>query len=126
MFYRLGVGQSTTKCRLRILLNQNRFMSRLEAAQVLGLDQNSSPKEIKNAYIKLAKLYHPDSKVNFHHKSQANIHLSHSNFQTGCDKRFRRVQTANEVLLQGIKPRNTVDNEAMNEAYKSTGTVLQT
>ena len=69
MFYRLGVGQSTTKCRLKIILNQNRFMSRLEAAQVLGVDQNSSPKEIKNAYIELAKLYHPDSKVNFHHKS---------------------------------------------------------
>lgn len=65
MFYRLEIGQSITKCRLRIIVNQNRFMSRLEATQILGIDQNSSPKEIKNAYIQLAKIYHPDSKVKF-------------------------------------------------------------
>ena len=34
------------------------------------------------------------------------------------------MQTANEVLLRGsvIKSRNTVDNDAMNEVYKNTGT----
>jgi len=80
-------------------------MTRLEATQILGIEQNSSRKEIKKAYIELAKLYHPDSK-------------------TGCDKRFRQVQAANEVLLRGsvIKSRNTVDNDAMNEVYKNTGT----
>ena len=45
-------------------------------------------------------------------------------FQTGCDKRFRQVQTANEVLLRGsvTGTPNTVDNEAMNEVYKNTRT----
>ena len=119
MFYRLEIGQGITKCRLRIILSQNRFMTRLEATQILGIEQNSSRKEIKKAYIELAKLYHPDSKV-----IQILTHVSHATFQTGCDKRFRQVQTANEVLLRGSvnRPRNTVDNDAMNEVYKNTGT----
>ena len=119
MFYRLEIGQGITKCRLRIILSQNRFMTRLEATQILGIEQNSSRKEIKKAYIELAKLYHPDSKV-----IQIHIQGSHATFQTGCDKRFRQVQTANEVLLRGSvnRLRNTVDNDAMNEVYKNTGT----
>jgi curved DNA-binding protein CbpA len=28
--------------------------------QILGISQNASPKEIKAAYFKLAKQYHPD------------------------------------------------------------------
>ena len=52
------------------------------------------------------------------------MNVSHATSQTGCDKRFRQVQTANEVLLRDVKPRNSVDEEAMNEAYKTTGTVL--
>ena len=52
------------------------------------------------------------------------MNVFHATSQTGCDKRFRQVRTANEVLLRDIKPRNSVDKEAMNEAYKTTGTVL--
>ena len=54
------------------------------------------------------------------------MNVSHATSQTGCDKRFRQVQTANEVLLRDVKPRNSVDKEAMNEAYKTTGTVFIT
>ena len=67
MYYRVG----PIRCRIlsagvqpiRALLFQCRFMSRAEAAQILGVEPNASKKEIKTAYIKQAKIYHPDSKV---------------------------------------------------------------
>ena len=63
MFYRFEIGQGITKCRLRIILSQKRSMTQLQATQISGVEQNASRKEIKKAYIELAKLYHPDSKV---------------------------------------------------------------
>ena len=67
MYYRVG----PIRCRIlsagvqpiRALLVQCRHMSRLEAARILGIEPSASKKEIKKAYIKLAKIYHPDSQV---------------------------------------------------------------
>ena len=60
MYYRFEV----TKCRFnQYLCHQCRWMSRLEASQTLKIEEHASKKEIKDAYIKLAKVYHPDSKV---------------------------------------------------------------
>ena len=67
MYYRVG----PIRCRIlsagvqpiRALLVQGRHMSRLEAARILGIEPSASEKEIKNAYIKLAKIHHPVSQV---------------------------------------------------------------
>ena len=59
MYYRVG----PIRCRIlsagvqpiRALLIQCRFMSRVEAARILGVEPSASKKEIKKAYIKQAK-----------------------------------------------------------------------
>ncbi|MBW2094412.1 MAG: DnaJ domain-containing protein [Deltaproteobacteria bacterium] len=55
--------------------------------QVLGVDRNASPEEIKQAYKQLAGKYHPD-KVS---------HLGQE-FQTLAEQRFKEIQEAYEAL----------------------------
>jgi len=66
-------------------------MSRLEAARILGIEPSASENEIKNAYIKLARIHHLDS-------------------QTGCETKFRQLQTAADVLQKLNKIPNTKTN----------------
>lgn len=54
--------------------------------QVLGVDRDSSEKEIKRAYRKLAQLYHPDK-----------------NPDPGAEERFKEINEAYEVLGDATK-----------------------
>ena len=38
-------------------------LSRNEAANILGIGINASKKEVKQAYLQKAKIFHPDNKV---------------------------------------------------------------
>jgi len=115
MYYRVG----PIRCRIlsagvqpiRALLVHCRSMSRVEAARILGIEPNSSKKDIKKAYIKQAKIYHPDSK-------------------TGCETKFRQLQTALDVLHKLEKIPNTktqhreqeIDpDEILNKFYQKRG-----
>lgn len=97
MFYRLEIGQGITKCRLRIILSQKRFMTQLEATQILGVEQNSSRKEIKKAYIELAKLYHPDSKVTQRPYSSFSCHF----FRLGAINDFVKCKRQMKFYCEG-------------------------
>lgn len=57
-------------------------MAFIDYYQILGLDKNASEKDIKNAYRKLARKYHPDLNPN---DAEAN-------------KKFQQINEANEVL----------------------------
>lgn len=54
-------------------------MTRREALDILGLESDASPKEIKNAYRKLVKQYHPDK--NPAHNAEAMFRLIHEAYQ---------------------------------------------
>ena len=58
--------------------------------QILGVSQNASPSEIKAAYYKLAKQYHPD--VN-----------------KGNEEKFKEINAAYEVLSDAAKRKNYDD-----------------
>ena len=51
---------------LRKELVIKRALSTNEAIKLLGVERNATKKEIKQAYLVKAKLYHPDNKVSFH------------------------------------------------------------
>jgi len=57
-------------------------MAFIDYYQVLGIDKKASDKDIKNAYRKLARKYHPDLNPN----------------DTESNKRFQQLNEANEVL----------------------------
>lgn len=57
-------------------------MAFIDYYQVLGIDKKASEKDIKNAYRKLARKYHPDLNPN----------------DTEANKKFQQLNEANEVL----------------------------
>src|ERR1700684_557600 len=57
-------------------------MAFIDYYQILGIDKKASDKEVKNAYRKLARKYHPDLNPN---DAEAN-------------KKFQQLNEANEVL----------------------------
>ena len=57
-------------------------MAFIDYYQVLGVDKKASDKDIKNAYRKLARKYHPDLNPN----------------DTEANKKFQQLNEANEVL----------------------------
>jgi curved DNA-binding protein len=62
-------------------------MTFIDYYKVLGLDKTATPKDIKNAYRKLARKYHPD------------VNPDNANAQAN----FQRVNEANEVLSDAEK-----------------------
>ena len=60
--------------------------------ETLGISKNASKDDIKNAYRKLAKIYHPDKNTNNNSKES-----------------FQRIQEAYETLIDSDK-KNAYDN----------------
>lgn len=56
-------------------------MAKKDYYEVLGINKNATPQEIKKAYRKLSKKYHPDI-----------------NKEPGADKKFKEITEAYEVL----------------------------
>ena len=63
--------------------------------QVLGVSQDASEKEIKKAYRKLSRMYHPDANINNPNKAQA-------------EEKFKEIQQAYQQIMkqreQGSSP----------------------
>ncbi len=62
-------------------------MNFVDYYKLLGIDKNATPKEIKNAYRKLARKYHPDLNPN----------------DKDAKKNFQQINEANEVLSDPAK-----------------------
>ena len=52
--------------------------------KVLGVDRNASEEEIKKAYRKLSRMYHPDANVNNPNKDQAEAKFKEINEAYEC------------------------------------------
>ena len=74
--------------------------------EVLGVGRDADPGEIKKAYRRLAREFHPDI-----------------NKDPGAEKRFKEITEANEVLSAGLElwPRSTV----LRELHSSLGVIAQ-
>lgn len=59
-----------------------------ECYKILGVAPQASPKEIRQAYIRLAKQWHPDSQTRTHHSAEV------------AQERFLQIQKAYEKLKQ--------------------------
>ena len=63
--------------------------------QVLGVSQDASEEEIKKAYRKLSRMYHPDANINNPNKAQA-------------EEKFKEIQQAYQQIMkqreQGSSP----------------------
>ena len=57
-------------------------MAFIDYYKILGIDKNATEKDIKGAYRKLARQYHPDLNPN----------------DTEANKKFQQINEANEVL----------------------------
>ena len=55
--------------------------------KVLGVDRNASDEEIKKAYRRLSRQYHPDANINNPNKDQA-------------EARFKEVQQAYDQIVK--------------------------
>ena len=53
--------------------------------RILGIESNATPKDIRRAYIKLCKLYHPD-KITGSSKKYIQIHQAYTNLTTNKHK----------------------------------------
>ena len=60
----------------------------MDPYKVLGVDRNASLDDIKKAYRKLSRKYHPDANVNNPNKDQA-------------EERFKEVQQAYQMIMDG-------------------------
>ena len=70
----------------------------MELYQILEIKPNASEVEIKKAYLKLVKQYHPDK-----------------NKSPGAADRFQQIQTAYEIL---INPKSRQEYQKMNQTER--------
>ena len=56
--------------------------------EVLGLGRGASEEEVKKAYRKLSRIYHPDANVNNPNKDQA-------------EEKFKEIQQAYKAIMSG-------------------------
>lgn len=61
-------------------------MEIIEAYKILGVDNNSSEKDVKSAYRKLVLKYHPDK-----------------NKELGSEEKFKEISMAYDTILNGMK-----------------------
>ena len=59
----------------------------IDPYSILGVDRNASDDEIKKAYRKLSRKYHPDANINNPNKEQA-------------EEKFKQVQQAYEQIMR--------------------------
>lgn len=78
-------------------------MDFIDYYKVLGVDKKAPTDEIKKAYRKLARKYHPDLNPN----------------DEEAEKNFKRVNEANEVLSDPEKRKNTTSTEKIGSMQKS-------
>ena len=74
---------------------------------ILGVDRNASDEEIKKAYRRLSRKYHPDANINNPHKDEA-------------EAKFKEVQQAyqqaNEVVEQASAQAQQIVDDAVNDS----------
>lgn len=82
-------------------------MAFIDYYKILGIDKSASPKDVKNAYRKLARKYHPDlnpnnqdAKVNFQQINEANEVLSDPEKRKKYDQYGKDWQHAEEFERQ--------------------------
>jgi curved DNA-binding protein len=68
-------------------------MAFIDYYKILGLSKNATDKEIKKAYRKLARKYHPDLNPN----------------DKIAEKKFKEINEANEVLSHAENKKNTIN-----------------
>lgn len=69
-------------------------MNRLEALRTLGLDEDATPDDIKNAYRETAQILHPDR------------FATNKKLQARATEQFKNLQEAYEFLVSGKGPRS--------------------
>ena len=74
--------------------------------QVLGVSQDASEEEIKKAYRKLSRMYHPDANINNPNKAQA-------------EEKFKEIQEAYEIL--GDKEKRAAYDQYGHAAFEQGG-----
>ncbi|MGI6094628.1 MAG: DnaJ domain-containing protein [Lachnospiraceae bacterium] len=87
-------------------------MDQLTAYQILRLEPGSSPEEIKTAYARLSKEFHPEE----HPEEFQQIHEAYTTLTRGARRGDRRHAVRNEVQnAVRDEVRNEVRNEVQNE-----------
>src|SRR3954470_8984527 len=78
---RRATGSTTRSCAPRGSWWRRRAMAQQDLYKVLGVDKKASQDDIKKAYRKLARRYHPDT-----------------NKDPGAEARFKEISHAHDVL----------------------------
>lgn len=80
-------------------------MNRIEALNILGLDSDATPKEIKEAYRETVQILHPDR------------FASNQKLQDRATEQFKRMQEAYEYLTSGRGAKETTSRSGSSHSY---------